>query len=70
MQRQEEEELENLELHSGPVKTEENSTFMTFAAQVQSTEEVKKYYKKLKIEHCMATHVYYWSLQEFLVLIM
>ena len=56
MSRTEEDLLDNFNFTVGPVKNQEGSKFMSFAAVAPSTETVKLLYKKLKMDHQMATH--------------
>ena len=57
MTKTQEEALEGIALTSGPKKTKEKSSFLSFASEVRSINEVKEVYRKLKTEHRMATHI-------------
>ena len=57
MNKGQEEQLDAVPLMSGPSKAKEGSKFLSFAAEVNTINDVKTLYKKLKTEHQMATHI-------------
>ena len=55
--KEEEIDLEHIHIINGPCKEQEGSTFHVMAARIESIEELKKTYRRIKNDHCMATHV-------------
>ena len=57
MSRTEEETMESTNLITGPTRTKEGSKFLSYTISASSVEMVQFYYKKLKYDHQMATHI-------------
>ena len=53
----EEKELNKLRLVAGPSDTKDGSLFKSYAAKVQSLDDVKQHYHKIKVDNASATHI-------------